>query len=319
MQKVSSLLNCTQKFIESGNFDLNLVRTDSFLTIEAENRVTQTPFLKKISGDISKLTNKMFQSLDDLYQALLTGMSRNSRDVKVTINDQAQIEYIRKENSSEGQKTSGFVIVLEPTEEREVDKLRRTVIKLTEKYENLGLKLQNVKLNDEFEKLNFDFETKSAHSEKFRFENHNKTIIRKGTVHNNWYEIYSDTPIPKTGKHYYRLLLEKCTLTKDIMVGYASGASRNDTNIEEHYAQPGQYLYYCGNGCIQEKGILRHSGPELIEGDVVDVKIDMDRKMVIWEFNGYQIGISAIRVDTLTYDFFAVVYFKVAGDRVTLV
>jgi len=149
------------KLFYLGHFELKLSKTDEKLTLEAENQKTSEIFSKTITEDSTKnLSKDSFFDLPTIYHVLTDFFLNNPQSASLTISNDGKMTYNCQFSFGNIIKETGFVLELEKQEMDPMEKMEKTIARLSLKVSELEEqqkkhleKANEPKGNEAFEKV----------------------------------------------------------------------------------------------------------------------------------------------------------------------
>ena len=133
----------------------------------------------------------------------------------------------------------------------------------------------------------------NAGTTSFVFSADRKLITRKVTG-NDWKGVLAEHKFPPSGVSKFSVILRNVVSNKQIMIGVA--LSETDLSSGAYYRSTAWMLYL--NNVYLHTSAASYSyfpTPRLnaINGDVISVIVDMDKRMLFYELNGVSLGLAA--------------------------
>jgi len=298
-------------------FHIHLNKTDTDLTIEAENQTNLSQFFTKItSGEVPELSHHLFTNIEEFYEGIRAAFEQSTPEmIKVSMTENGEINFSYKMMIGKLEKIFAFSIKLDEKSVTSTVKLERRIAQLTfrqeehervvvEKLDYLSAKIKKLEELTE-ERLNkyeqammlkfqefslklkmpksYQFDNQLKNSENFDFTNHNKTVTFKAS--NTWYAVFANEPLVKKNKQKFSIMLNKCTHDSDgIMVGIAP---ENCRNTDSCTSAIGSTFLYCYNGSVYTSGnnIKKDVARKAVEGSVIQVIVDFNKNQITFKEN----------------------------------
>ena len=138
----------TSYVVLKDGFEIVLSKTDTELTIDAEDQGNGKTFSSKFSNDaIKSMAGELFESIPEFYEGLLTAFDETSEDTKIKVS-QGKLIFTQKVKFRKHEKVFNFEIPLKLIESDPVNRLEKQVKKLFREVERLNKENQQLKLNN---------------------------------------------------------------------------------------------------------------------------------------------------------------------------
>jgi len=289
-------MDCAKSAYNLDGFLLSLRKTDTGMTIQAENTANSKRYSKKIkNSNFNSLNHGFFPDISTMCEAFSSWLEKEYTGVKMSMSSDAKLVFVSKVTIGPMLKEDKVII---PLEEEDIDPIQRLKSQVT-KLSNRIMELEN---NQNFSIIpDLKFNPSSNNASNFTFSNDNSTISYKASV--LWNLLFTTTPIKGNSKAKVHFKIVTSS-ENNIMFGVATASNLKSVSC---YDKSGSNLYY-GRGYIYEEGSYQSIGICPKAGDVVTVRLDLQRGRASYKVNGQPIFVSTKIDKTQEYYFVLELY-----------
>jgi len=300
-------------------FEITLSKTDSELTIEAEDQGNGNTFSSKFSNDaIKSMSRDLFGSVSELYEGLLTAFDGISEETKVTVNQEGKLIFTQKVMIGKNEKVFNFEIPLKLTRlekqfkklSRDMEAVRKENQRLHKENQQFKKEIQYISDNDDkcadYETISPCFNPAGANRKQFEISQDLKKITRNGASNGAYYVMGSKEMLTKGKNSKFHVKIDALSTGPMGIVGVGLGIQglQND----HVYQVPGSY-------CISSSGVY-DSGTDgmksysnysaLAQGSIIGILFMPSKGRILFDVDGvhvYTAKVTEAHVEAGLYPF----------------